>query len=133
MIVASSRDNLRWTTPVSLTRAEWIRRIAKDMEENPSVNGADHARMRMNPTSRRLLCPTGLIDETVLPLIEIESQMDRAKSTAYTGGAMEQPSRIADGARVIGNRRAMHQRRTYEKIKETQDRAATAARNRPGG
>jgi len=63
------------------------------------------------------MCPAGLIEESALQGIEVDSNVDRMKSPPFSGGAEEQPGPLLDALRIVSYRRGLHQRRMLAEIK----------------
>lgn len=96
-----------------LTRAEVLDRLGVAAERRPE---AGFARLAQDFSADRELCPSGLIDSSVLPLLGVEASSDRLKAPPFAGGVQDQPNNILQAVAVVSLRRAFHQRREYDRM-----------------
>lgn len=110
-----------WFGTASLTKAEAIERVYADMQDNPSQSAAQFAFTRT--ADNKQLCPTGLIEERVLPMVDVDTFTDMLKAPPFDGGSQAQPQRVLDGLRIVANRRGLHQRRVMRAMAEANKKA----------
>lgn len=109
-----------WRTAATLTRDEAVARVWSDMQEHPTANAGELCLART--ADNRQLCPVGLLDETVFPFIDLDSFTEMLKAPPFDGGAAEQPHPALEALRIISNRRALHQRRTLDRLRKQNEK-----------
>lgn len=114
----------QWFGVANLTKAEAIERVYSDMQERPGQNAAQLCFART--ADNRQLCPTGLIEERVLPMIDVDTMTDMLKAPPFAGGSQAQPQRVLDGLRIVANRRGLHQRRVMRAMREASQKAGAS-------
>ena len=106
----------RWSPTLTVDRAGALARVWAVASRVPERNAADIA-------GDLRVCPTGLVDDAVWPLLAAEGHASRVGAAPLQGNALAQPAALLAALALISHRRALHERRTIRSMtKEKRER-----------